>query len=137
MIEFLGTIAAAGVMFGAAYLAKDQATWLLVSGFMVYGACVPGTLAWFHRREKRKQLAKASKGTNSGAETALRYYSALPDSQGVVRVKAALLIDAADRIAALREGIEYVLEDEANDMPRATSSCRSYIRSILNHGERQ
>lgn len=40
-------------------------------------------------------------------------------------------------IAALREALRYVLEDEPNLMPRATSSCRDHIRHILAVNEQE
>lgn len=38
---------------------------------------------------------------------------------------------AADRIEKLEKALRYVLEDEGNLIPRASSSCRGHVRGLL------
>lgn len=37
------------------------------------------------------------------------------------------------QVAALVEALEYVLEDEPNMIPRASSKCRNIVRAALTH----
>jgi hypothetical protein len=47
---------------------------------------------------------------------------------GVLREK---YLAQEDEIKRLRAGLEYVLQDEPNLIPRASSECRSHIRRVL------
>lgn len=42
-----------------------------------------------------------------------------------------LMREAVQEIKRLREALRYVLEDESNFVPRASSSCRAVVREAL------
>lgn len=54
--------------------------------------------------------------------------AAVAHSQRVARLEA--------EIEHLRAALQYVLDDEPNLVPRATSSCRAYIRGVLEQSTR-